>query len=132
MGSLGLVVFAFLVWKFEPRHSHWMVLIAATVLEQFLCAVSVSLPSDGRGVPWIGRRHIRSRRTPSANGRTPWVANPVLHIDRKPAPCPEGVVSGWQLSPRRCNALRSFLIRSPGYLKRADGRTCSPFRSEAE
>ena len=48
MGSLGLVVFAFLVWKFEPRHSHWMVLIAATVLEQFLCAVSVSLPSDGR------------------------------------------------------------------------------------
>src|SRR3989449_9775641 len=61
-------------------------------------SVSVSPPPDGQGVPWIGRRPLRSRRTPSANGRTPWAANPVLHTDRKPVPCPEGVVSGWQPS----------------------------------
>ena len=30
MGSLGLVVFAFIVWKVIPRHSYWMVLVAAT------------------------------------------------------------------------------------------------------
>ncbi len=30
MGSLGLAVFAFVVWKLVPRDSHWMVLIAAT------------------------------------------------------------------------------------------------------
>src|SRR6266567_3789134 len=91
-------------------------------------SVSVSLPPDGRGVPWIGRRPIRSRRTPSANGRTPWAANPVLHKDRIPAPCPEGVVSGWQLSPRRCNACARFSY----VLRILNGRTFSPFRTEAE
>lgn len=30
MGSLGLVVFAVVVWKLLPRHSDWIVLIAAT------------------------------------------------------------------------------------------------------
>lgn len=30
MGSLGLVVFAFIVWKLVSRHSHWMVLVTAT------------------------------------------------------------------------------------------------------
>jgi hypothetical protein len=30
MGSLGLVVFAFTVWKLVSRHSHWMVLVTAT------------------------------------------------------------------------------------------------------
>lgn len=30
MGSLGLVVFAVVVWKLVPRHADWMVLIAAT------------------------------------------------------------------------------------------------------
>ena len=30
MGSLGLVVFALVVWKLVPRESHWMVLVAAT------------------------------------------------------------------------------------------------------
>lgn len=30
MGSLGLLVFAFVVWRLVPRHSHWMVLVAAT------------------------------------------------------------------------------------------------------
>jgi len=31
MGSLGLLVFALLVWQFLPRHSTWTVLTGATV-----------------------------------------------------------------------------------------------------
>jgi hypothetical protein len=31
MGSIGLLVFAFLVWRFLPQHSPWAVLIAASV-----------------------------------------------------------------------------------------------------
>jgi hypothetical protein len=31
MGSIGLSVFALLVWQFLPRHSPWMVLTGATV-----------------------------------------------------------------------------------------------------
>ncbi len=27
MGSLGLLVFASIVWQFEPRHSAWIVLL---------------------------------------------------------------------------------------------------------
>jgi len=30
IGSLGLAVFALVMWKLAPRDSHWMVLIAAT------------------------------------------------------------------------------------------------------
>ena len=31
MGSVGLLVFALLVWQFAPRYSTWIVLICATV-----------------------------------------------------------------------------------------------------
>ena len=31
IGSMGLFVFAFLVWQFAPRYSAWMVLTGATV-----------------------------------------------------------------------------------------------------
>jgi len=31
MGSVGLLVFAFLVWQFTPRYSAWAVLIGATL-----------------------------------------------------------------------------------------------------
>ena len=31
MGSIGLFVFALLVWQFTPRHSTWMVLMSASV-----------------------------------------------------------------------------------------------------
>jgi len=31
MGSLGLLVFAVIIWRFLPAHSAWAVLIAATV-----------------------------------------------------------------------------------------------------
>jgi hypothetical protein len=30
MGSIGLLVFALLVWRFLPRHGAWMVLMAST------------------------------------------------------------------------------------------------------
>jgi hypothetical protein len=38
MGSVGLVIFAFVVWKLIPRYSHWMVLIVATT-----CWLAVSV-----------------------------------------------------------------------------------------
>ena len=31
MGSIGLLVFAPLVWRFLPSHAHWLVLAAATL-----------------------------------------------------------------------------------------------------
>jgi Protein of unknown function (DUF3147) len=31
MGSIGLLVFALLVWQFVPSHSHWLVLSVATL-----------------------------------------------------------------------------------------------------
>jgi hypothetical protein len=47
MGSLGLVVFAVVVWKLVPRYSHWMVLVAATTS---WCAVSVLVWKIGKAV----------------------------------------------------------------------------------
>jgi hypothetical protein len=32
MGSIGLVVFAFVIWQFMPSHRAWIVLAAATIL----------------------------------------------------------------------------------------------------
>jgi hypothetical protein len=32
MGSIGLVVFAFLVWRFLPSHKPWLVIAVATLL----------------------------------------------------------------------------------------------------
>ncbi|MGC1869823.1 MAG: DUF3147 family protein [Acidobacteriaceae bacterium] len=51
MGSLGLIAFAVLVWKFLPGHSTWMVLIAATLL-WFGVAITV----------WMLRRSVRNLR----------------------------------------------------------------------
>ena len=31
LGSLGLIIFAALVWKLLPSHQHWLILISATV-----------------------------------------------------------------------------------------------------
>jgi Protein of unknown function (DUF3147) len=31
IGSLGLIVFAFVVWKFVDGHDHWIVILAATL-----------------------------------------------------------------------------------------------------
>jgi len=51
MGSLGLIAFAVLVWKFLPRHATWEVLIAATLL-WFGVAIAV----------WMLRRSVRNLR----------------------------------------------------------------------
>lgn len=32
MGSIGLLVFALFVWQFMPSHTHWLVLVAATLV----------------------------------------------------------------------------------------------------
>ena len=32
MGTIGLLVFALLVWRFLPSHTHWLVLAAATLV----------------------------------------------------------------------------------------------------
>lgn len=32
MGSMGLFVFALIVWQLIPGHSHWLVLVAATLV----------------------------------------------------------------------------------------------------
>src|SRR6516165_9492559 len=53
---------------------------------------------------WTQTLPLRFRRTPSANGRKPWVAMPFLRKARKPALCLGDDVSGWRLSLRRCNA----------------------------
>jgi len=31
IGSLGLIAFAFVVWKFVEAHNHWVVILAATM-----------------------------------------------------------------------------------------------------
>src|ERR1035441_6362990 len=50
-------------------------------------SASVSPRPGGEDVLAFGRRLLRSRRTLFASGRTPSVAVPVLHTDRKPGPC---------------------------------------------
>src|SRR5215470_1088163 len=61
-------------------------------------SVSVSPRPGGRGVPSIGRRRLRFRRTLFASDRTPSAVGPVPRRDRKPAPYPAGAVSGWRPS----------------------------------
>src|SRR6516165_6648208 len=66
-------------------------------------SVSASPPVDGWDVAGLGTRQLRSRRSPSASGRTPWAVNPVLHTGWKSAPCPTDAVSGWRPSLRQCS-----------------------------
>src|ERR1022692_892569 len=67
-------------------------------------SVSASPPPGGGDAPEPERRPLRSRRTPSATGRTPSAARPVLHTDPKPALCPKGAASKSPPSLLRCNA----------------------------
>src|ERR1700730_16337301 len=50
-------------------------------------SASVSPLHGGEDLPSFGRRPLRSRRTLFASDRTPSAAGPVLHTDRKLAPC---------------------------------------------
>jgi hypothetical protein len=66
MGSIGLLVFALLVWQFIPAHNHWLVLTAATV-----AWLTVSV------VIWqIRKRAPRARIRPKFDHRTRSRLNP--------------------------------------------------------
>jgi hypothetical protein len=73
-------------------------------------------------------RRLRSRRTLFASGRTALVVGSVPHRDRKPAPYPAGVASGWQPSLLHCNAFSLLACVLSVYL---NGRTPSRFPAEA-
>src|ERR1039457_4054463 len=71
-------------------------------------SVSASPPPGGEDVPAFGRQLLRSRRTPSASGKTRWVAAPVPHTDRKPEPClKDGAVKS-PPSPQQCSTCALF------------------------
>src|SRR5467141_731114 len=69
---------------------------------------SVVVRLGGPDGSWTGRQPPRSRRTLFANGRTPWAAAPVHHIDRKPALYPASAASERQPSLLRCSAFALF------------------------
>src|SRR6266496_406527 len=71
-------------------------------------SVSVSLLPGGEDVPSNGRQPLRSRRTLFASGRTPSVAGPVLHTDRKPPPCLKDGVVERPPSPQQYSACPLF------------------------
>src|ERR1700692_20452 len=63
---------------------------------------------DGRDAPSPGKRKLRSRRTPSASGKTRWVSAPVLHTNRKPGLYLKDGVVEWPPSLQRCSACALF------------------------
>src|SRR5271157_5280137 len=67
-------------------------------------SVSASPPPGGGDAPATERQPLRSRRTPSANGRTRLAAGPVPHTSPTLAPCPKDAASRWLLSLLRCSA----------------------------
>src|SRR5271157_4353843 len=71
-------------------------------------SVSASPPPGGGAAPELEKQPLRSRRTPSANGKTPLAASPVPHTNPRPEPCPKGAASEWPPSPLRCNAFVPF------------------------
>src|SRR6266513_208521 len=89
---------------------------------------SVVVPLDGPAGSCPGRQLRHSRRTLSANGRTPWAAVHAPHRDQKPALYPTSAASGWQPSPLKCSAFALFACRPLRYL---NGRTLSPLPAEA-
>src|ERR1035437_6464238 len=83
---------------------------------------SGSSSPDRRPVParlngWVEilaeRQPPRSRRDPSASGRTPWAGAPVCHTAPRSAPAPADAASGWRLSFPACSAsVASSCVRS--------------------
>src|SRR6266496_3706358 len=71
-------------------------------------SASVSPPPGGEDAPSFGRQPPRSRRILFASGRTPSVAGPVLHTDRKPPPCLKDGVVARPPSPQQCSACALF------------------------
>jgi hypothetical protein len=71
-------------------------------------SVSASPPPGGEDAHPTERRPLHSRRAPFASGRTPWAAGPVLHTDRKLAPCLKDGVVEWPPSLQQCGACALF------------------------
>jgi len=60
----------------------------------------VPVRAAGGCVFWTARRWPRSQAIPSASGKAPWGATPVLRTSLKPAPSPTSAASRWTPSRR--------------------------------
>src|SRR3984957_21018288 len=60
-------------------------------------SASASPPLGGGDALETEKRRLRSRTVPSASGRTPLGARPVLHITPRLAPYPQDAASRWLL-----------------------------------
>src|ERR1700728_527564 len=73
----------------------------------------VPVRPDGWSVLSAEKLRLRSRRTPSASGRTPSAGAPVRHIDPRSALLPPNAASEWRPSLPACSAsVASSCVRS--------------------
>src|SRR5215469_11131865 len=73
----------------------------------------VPVQADGWCVPFVGKPPLRSRKTPSASGRTRLAGVPVRHTDPRSALLPPNAASEWQPSLPACSAsVASSCVRS--------------------
>ena len=76
--------------------------------------VAIDVAKDrGWCVPFVGKPPLRSRKTPSASGRTRLAGVPVRHTDPRSALLPPNAASEWQPSLPACSAsVTSSCVRS--------------------
>src|SRR6516162_39989 len=73
----------------------------------------VPVQADGWSVPFVGKPPLRSRRTPSASGRTRLAGVPTRRTDPRSALLPPNAASEWQPSLPACSAsVASSSVRS--------------------
>src|SRR5215472_18958317 len=72
----------------QPGPRPWFVLSSPGTRSVF-----ASPPLGGADAPETEKRQLRSRTVPSASGRTPLVAGPVLRKALRLAPCPQDAAS---------------------------------------
>src|SRR5260370_30734699 len=68
----------------------------------------VPVRADGWVGLSVGKPRLRSRRTPSASGRTPSAGAPVRHTDPRPPSLPPNAASEWRLFLPACSASVAF------------------------
>src|SRR5580692_9944970 len=68
----------------------------------------VPVRADGWSDLAVGKLRLRSQRTPSASGRTPWAGVPVHHTDPRSALLPPNASSEWRPSLPVCSASVAF------------------------